>query len=54
MPHKVQITKTGLEELKKELEELTKVKRPKIVDRLSNARGQWRTIVQRRSARLAA
>jgi transcription elongation factor GreA len=37
---KVQITKSGLEALKKELDELTNVKRPKVVDRLANARSQ--------------
>lgn len=37
---KVQVTKEGLESLKKELHELQEVKRPKVVDRLSNARQQ--------------
>jgi transcription elongation factor GreA len=37
---KVEITKTGLEALKKELDELVNIKRPKIVERLSNARLQ--------------
>ncbi len=37
---KVQITKEGLETLKKELDDLVEVKRPKLVDRLSNARSQ--------------
>jgi len=34
------MTKQGLEALKKELDELTNVKRPKVVERLSNARSQ--------------
>ncbi|KKQ52383.1 MAG: Transcription elongation factor GreA [Candidatus Woesebacteria bacterium GW2011_GWB1_39_10b] len=38
--NKIQITKEGLETLKKELGELTEVKRPKVVERLSNARTQ--------------
>jgi len=37
---KIQITKEGLEELKKELEELKNVKRPELVERLSDARTQ--------------
>lgn len=37
---KVQITSKGLESLKKELDELLNVKRPKVVDRLANARSQ--------------
>jgi transcription elongation factor GreA len=37
---KVQITKQGLETLKVELDNLVNVKRPKLVDRLSNARSQ--------------
>ena len=37
---KVQITKNGLETLEKELDELIKVKRPKIVKRLERARGE--------------
>ena len=40
MENKVQITQKGLESLKKELDELKNVKRPKIVDRLANARLQ--------------
>jgi transcription elongation factor GreA len=36
----VQITEKGLESLKKELKALKDVKRPKVVDRLSNARQQ--------------
>lgn len=36
----VQVTKEGLESLKKELDELVKEKRPKVVERLSNARSQ--------------
>ncbi len=35
---KVLLTQEGLEELKKEYEELVKVKRPQIVDRVSDAR----------------
>lgn len=37
---KIQLTAKGLETLKKELLELTGVKRPFLVDRLSNARSQ--------------
>jgi transcription elongation factor GreA len=37
---KLQLTKGGYEVLKAELEELIKVKRPKLVDRLSYARSQ--------------
>ena len=37
---KIEITKSGLEALKKELDELVNIKRPKVVDRLSNARLQ--------------
>src|SRR3990167_9281903 len=37
---KVQITKLGLEALKVELEDLVNKKRPKVVDRLANARSQ--------------
>ena len=40
MAHQLQMTKQGLEALKKELDELTNVKRPKVVERLSNARSQ--------------
>ncbi len=36
----VQITPEGLEKLKRELDELVNVKRPKLVERLSNARVQ--------------
>ncbi len=36
----VKLTKEGLEALKKELSTLVDVKRPKLVDRLSNARAQ--------------
>jgi transcription elongation factor GreA len=38
--NQIQITKAGFESLKKELEELTETKRPRVVDRLSNARLQ--------------
>jgi transcription elongation factor GreA len=37
---KLKLTKEGFEALKKELEELINVKRPKLVDRLSYARSQ--------------
>jgi len=40
MNAKVNLTKEGLETLKKELAVLLEVKRPKLVDRLSNARSQ--------------
>lgn len=40
MTKKIQLTSKGLEALKKELQELTTVKRPFLVDRLSNARSQ--------------
>ena len=40
MRKKIQITKAGLESLKKELEELVNVKRPKMVERLAYARSQ--------------
>ncbi len=40
MKNSIKLTKTGLEALKKELAELLDVKRPKLVDRLSNARSQ--------------
>lgn len=40
MNNQVQLTKKGLEALKKELEELLSVKRPKLVARLSHARSQ--------------
>jgi transcription elongation factor GreA len=37
---KIQVTKEGLDAIKSELDELVNVKRPKVVDRLSNARTQ--------------
>ena len=37
---KLQLTQEGFDSLKKELEELVSVKRPKLVDRLSYARSQ--------------
>ena len=40
MNAQLKLTKNGLETLKKELDELVNVKRPKLVDRLSNARSQ--------------
>ena len=40
MKKKIQLTKQGLETLKKELEQLVSVKRPKMVERLSYARSQ--------------
>jgi transcription elongation factor GreA len=40
MQKMVKITKSGLDELKRELDELVNVKRPKLVDRLANARSQ--------------
>lgn len=40
MRPQLKLTKQGLEDLKKELSELVNVKRPKLVDRLSNARSQ--------------
>jgi len=40
MINKIQLTAKGLEALKKELLDLTGVKRPFLVDRLSNARSQ--------------
>lgn len=39
-PKKIYLTQEGLETLKKELEELTKVKRPDVVRQLSEAREQ--------------
>lgn len=39
-PKKIYLTKEGLEELKQEHEELTKVKRPAVVVRVSDARNQ--------------
>lgn len=38
--NKIQVTKEGLESLNKELDELTSVKRPKLVERLAYARTQ--------------
>ncbi len=38
--NKIQITKQGFKDLKKELDELVTTKRPKLVERLSNARAQ--------------
>ena len=38
--NKIQITAQGLKDLKKELDELVNVKRPKLVERLANARSQ--------------
>jgi len=40
MTKQIQITKQGLETLKGELDELVNVKRPRLVERLSNARSQ--------------
>lgn len=40
MKNQVKLTKDGLEALKSELEDLRDVKRPKLVDRLANARSQ--------------
>lgn len=40
MKNSVKLTKEGLETLKAELHELREVKRPKLVDRLANARSQ--------------
>ncbi|HEX7042175.1 MAG TPA: transcription elongation factor GreA [Patescibacteria group bacterium] len=40
MDKKIFLTKEGLEDLKKEYEELSKVKRPEILERLSAARNQ--------------
>ena len=40
MKNDIKLTKEGLEALKVELVELRDVKRPKLVDRLSNARSQ--------------
>jgi len=37
---KIYLTQEGLEELKKEYEELAKVKRPRVVERLTEARNQ--------------
>lgn len=38
--NKIQITKQGLKDLKVELDELVNTKRPKLVERLANARAQ--------------
>ena len=38
--NKVQVTKVGFEALEKELNELVETKRPKLVERLSNARAE--------------
>lgn len=40
MKNNIKLTKDGLEALKTELQELRDVKRPKLVDRLANARSQ--------------
>ncbi|HYK09073.1 MAG TPA: transcription elongation factor GreA [Candidatus Eisenbacteria bacterium] len=40
MDKKIYLTKEGLEDLKKEYEELTKVKRPEMLDRVAQARNQ--------------
>ena len=40
MKKQIQLTKQGLDALKKELDELLNVKRPALVDRISNARAQ--------------
>lgn len=40
MPNQIQLTKEGFEQIKNELEELVDVKRPKLVERISNARQQ--------------
>ncbi|MFC1625246.1 transcription elongation factor GreA, partial [Patescibacteria group bacterium] len=40
MKKKIQLTKSGLEKLKKELEKLVNEKRPKVVERLAYARSQ--------------
>lgn len=40
MKPKIKLTKEGLDELKRELNELVEVDRPRLVDRLSNARSQ--------------
>jgi len=40
MPNQLQLTKEGFQELKVELEELVEVKRPRLVERISNARQQ--------------
>ena len=40
MQNNIKMTKSGLDTLRNELEELTNVKRPKLVDRLANARSQ--------------
>lgn len=40
MYKKIQVTQKGLDSLKEELDELLNVKRPELVDRISNARAQ--------------
>ena len=40
MDKKIYLTKEGLEELQKEYDELTKVKRPEVLDRVTQARNQ--------------
>ncbi len=40
MPNQLQLTKEGFQELKVELEKLVEVKRPRLVERISNARQQ--------------
>jgi transcription elongation factor GreA len=40
MKNNLKLTKQGLEALKNELEQLTGIKRPKLVERLANARSQ--------------
>lgn len=40
MDKKIYLTKEGLEDLKKEYEELSKVKRPEMLDRVAQARNQ--------------
>jgi transcription elongation factor GreA len=40
MNNKIKLTKQGMDTLRNELEDLRDVKRPKLVDRLSNARSQ--------------
>ncbi len=40
MDKKIYLTKGGLEDLQKEYEELTKVKRPEVLERVSSARNQ--------------
>src|SRR5579872_4641525 len=40
MDKKIYLTKEGLEDLQKEYDQLTKVKRPEVLDRVSQARNQ--------------